>query len=100
MTSDINPNLATRLELLRQTIPTAARKRSNRGILATCRELTDHLRRVEQLRSCMQSEADRVAVESLIAEIDRYREELTDKGRLCANVRADREQRKQKNRAG
>ncbi len=96
MATGVSPHLETRLTLLQQTIPSAKLKRSHRGILATCRELTDHLRRVEQLRSYVESEADRAAVESLIVEIDRYRDELSDHGQLAGNVRKDREQRRQK----
>ncbi len=91
--SEGNEYLRTRLRLLCQTMPTTARRRTARGRLKTCRELTEHLRRARQLRAYAASEADREAVERLIEDIERRRDELSDGGNLAARVRANRQSR-------
>ncbi len=91
--SEENEHLHARLRLLCQTMPKAARRRTARGRLKTCGELTEHLRRARQLGASATDEADREAVEQLIEDIEHRRAELSDGGNLAARVRADRQSR-------
>ena len=78
------------LRWLRETIPTAKRRRTARGVLRTCRELAEHRDLVSRLLADAETKADRRAIDELIADIEARRDELTDKGRLRQQVNAHR----------
>ena len=60
-----------RLDMLSATIPSAERRRTARGVMRTCRELGDHIRRARQLHALATTDAAREAVDRLVAEIER-----------------------------
>ena len=54
--------------------------------MRTCKELTEHKRRAEQLRQDVQTESELAAVEVLVTEIDEVRRRLAHSpGRLAGH---------------
>ena len=91
----IGSHLATRLNQLRKTIPSADARRTARGRMRTCKELTEHKRRAEQLRQDAQTKTELAAVEALVADIDQVRSLLAKGGGLVRAVIDERKTRKQ-----
>ena len=85
--------LRTRLKWLQETIPTAKRRRTPRGVLRTCRELGEHRDNVARLRDYACTPADQQAINELIAEIEARRDELAGNGTLMQQVRKGRIER-------
>ncbi len=83
-------HLQTRLRLLRDTMPSAARRRTARGYMRTCKELTEHLDRARQLLAYPATPAERKQVEDLVAEIEGRRDELSKGGQLRGEVSQER----------
>ena len=83
-----------RLDMLSATIPSAERRRTARGVMRTCRELGDHIRRARQLHALATTDAAREAVDRLVAEIEQRRVQLAQGARLSVQVRADRDARR------
>ena len=81
-----NSDLRARLLMLRESIPTADRRRTARGRMRTCRALTEHLALARQLYSIAETVPDRVAVDALIDEIDRRRSGLSMNGALASST--------------
>ena len=98
MNAEISPSLRHRLKLLWEIFPSPAQRRTNRGRLRTCRELTEHRRRAEQLYDDANTKAEKEAIDELITEIVRQRDELADGGLLSKRVRADRAERPRQRR--
>lgn len=92
----IGSHLATRLNQLRKTIPSADRRRTARGRMRTCKELTEHKRRAEQLRQEAQTETELAAVEALVTEINELRSLMARGGGLVRAVLDERETRRQR----
>ena len=90
MNRGFNPHLKDRLQFAWAIIPNASRRRTARGRLRTCRALTEHLDRARQLYAHARTDADRQAVDDLVAEIERQRAELADDGALVRRVRQER----------
>ncbi len=90
----IGSHLATRLSQLRMTIPSADRRRTARGRMRTCKELTEHKRRAEQLRKDAQSTTEMAAVEALMTEIDDVRSQLAKGGGLVRAVHDEKAARR------
>lgn len=90
MKSETNDYLASRVRLLLETMPTAARKRTDGARLMTCKDLTEHLRRAHQLEAYAVTGSDQELVASLISDIQVRRDELSSGGQLAARVRARR----------
>jgi len=92
----IGSHIATRISQLQKTIPSADRRRTARGRMRTCKELTEHKRRAEQLRQVAQTETELAAVEALVREIDEVRSLLSQGGGLVRAVFDERKTRKRK----
>ena len=90
----IGSHLATRLSQLRMTIPSADRRRTARGRMRTCKELTEHKRRAEQLRQDAPTETELAAVEALVTEIDEVRSLLAEGARLVRAVNDEKAARR------
>ena len=86
-------NLSTRLMMLKESIPTANRRRTARGLMRTCRALTDHLAMVRQLYAIAETAVDREAVDALVDEILHQRGSLSQDGRLAREARKERDNR-------
>ena len=83
-----------RLDMLSATIPSAERRRTARGVMRTCRELGDHIRRARQLHALATTEVAREAVDRLVAGIEQRRAQLAQGVRLSVQFRADRDARR------
>ncbi len=90
----IGSHLATRLSQLRMTIPSADRRRTARGRMRTCKELTEHKRRAEQLRQDAQTKIELASVEALVTEIDEVRSLLAQGGGLVRAVHDEKAARR------
>lgn len=90
----IGSHLATRLNQLRKTLPCADRRRTARGRMRTCKELTEHKRRAEQLRQEAQTETELAAVEALVADIDQVRSLLAQGAGLVRAVHEEKAARR------
>ena len=82
MTKTTRDHILTRVSFLRDTIPTADRKRTARGRLRAWRELAEYRERAEQLYADATTGDERQPIDELIAEINAYQAELADGGAL------------------
>lgn len=98
MNASVNNYLRIRLQLIWDTIPSSARRRCARGLMRTCRALTDCLDRARQLLSYAETPVDREAIDELVAEIERRRDELSDNGQLARTVHHDKVTRANRHR--
>ena len=74
LNATVSGYLRTRLRLAWATISSAARRRCARGVMRTCRELTESLDRVRQLPASAETPADRDAGPALVDGRARRRE--------------------------
>ncbi len=82
-------HIRTRLQFLWDTLPDASRRRTARGRMRTCRQLSDHRRRAEQLGAYVTCDADRKLIDELIAEINGRPDALVADGRIRNEVRVE-----------
>lgn len=81
---------AFRLQTFWETMPSAALRRTYRGVLATCRHLGNHKRKALQLYGHTESDEDERSVDELIAHIEKLRSELADGDSLRTAVQRER----------
>ena len=89
MTTSTKDHILVRLAFLRDTIPTADRRRTARGRVRTWRQLDEYRERASQLYAYAATEDERQPIDDLVAEIDAQQEELADGGALFEKAKAE-----------
>lgn len=82
--------LHRQLYWLRESIPSAKRRRTARGLMRTVRELAEHRKRTAALHVHAQTDAEHRAIDDLVAEIEHQRTKLNDDAALVEKTQAER----------